>query len=110
LLKAVVDEVADRLAGLPIQNVGTETIVGETFGRVDEGVAGDLETDIDGFYIRLVRSCGFVGMELDSPAKVSLHSMCDRQVNLQSPELRLQRSLVYTVRYTQQLIEVALLS
>lgn len=49
VLHAGKDIVADRLDLLPLKNLWAEAIVGKALCRVDQGVASELETDIDCF-------------------------------------------------------------
>lgn len=71
LLQTRKDEVTDRLGVLPGENVGSESIVREAFGWIDEGIAGDFEADVDLFEGRLVGLRGLIGVVLDCESSES---------------------------------------
>lgn len=87
-----------------------EAVVGEAFGGVREGVAGELEADVDCFDGGAVGTGGFVGVELDGAGEVVSGDggrLLGRWWRSQSPEAALDCLFGCIVGNTKVLIEVA---
>ena len=109
MLNASKDEVADRLALSPLQDVRSKAIVGKAFGWIHDRVSGEFQMDVYGFDVGSVGSGGFVWVVLDGSERLSAHSpfRVKGRYNLQTPEPALQSPLLNIVRNTKDLVEVA---